>query len=74
MELRKADPKRNKFTINVTADDLTVEKKDRNTNEPIQFLTKKASQPYEIVVNKVSKDTIAGYLATPKVMNARAGS
>lgn len=74
VELKRADPKRNKFTIMITADDITVEKKDRNTNEPIQFLTKKARQPYEIVVNKVSKDTIAGYLATPKVQSARAGS
>jgi chromosome segregation ATPase len=74
LELKKADAKRNKFTITVTADDKTVEKKDRNINEPIQFYTAKARQPYEIVVNKVSKDTIAGYLATPKVQNARAGS
>ena len=37
-------------------------------NEPIQFYTSKARQPYEIVVNSVSKDKIAGYLATPKVM------
>ena len=74
VELRKADAKRNKFTIEVTADDKTVEKKDRNINEPIQFYTAKAKQPYEIVVNKVSKDTIAGYLATPKVQTARAGS
>jgi len=74
VELKKADPKHNKFTIAITADDITVEKKDRNTNEPIQFLTKKARQPYEIVVNQVRKDTIAGYLATPKVQTARAGS
>ena len=74
VELKKADAKRNKFTIAVTADDKTVEKKDRNINEPIQFYTSKARQPYEIVVNRVSKDTIAGYLATPKVQTARAGS
>jgi chromosome segregation ATPase len=74
VELKKADPKHNKFTIAITADDITVDKKDRNTNEPIQFLTKKAAQPYEIVVNKVSKDQIAGYLATPKVSRARGGS
>jgi archaellum component FlaC len=74
VELKKADPKHNKFTIAITADDITVEKKDRNTNEPIQFLTKKARQPYEIVVNSVSKDTIAGYLSTPKVQTTRSGS
>lgn len=74
LELRKADPKRNRFTISITADDKTVEKKDRTVNEPIQFYTSKARQPYEIVVNSVAKDKISGYLATPKVQTGRAGS
>jgi vacuolar-type H+-ATPase subunit I/STV1 len=74
VQLKKVDVKRNKFTIAITADDKTVEKRDRNTNEPIQFYTAKAHQPYEIVVNSVSKDRIAGYLATPKVLTQRAGS
>ena len=69
--LKKTDPKKNRFTVEVLADDQTVEKRDRTVNEPIQFLTSKAKQPYEIVVNKVGKDTISGYLATPKVTNAR---
>ena len=69
--LKKADPKSNRFTFAYSADDKTVEKKDRTINEPIQFLTSKARQPYEIVVNQVGKDTIAGYLATPKVTNPR---
>jgi hypothetical protein len=74
VELKKADPKHNKFTIAITADDKTVEKKDRNINEPIQFYTSKAKQPDEIVVNQVRKDAIVGYLASPKVQTARAGS
>jgi phage shock protein A len=74
IELKKADPKKNRFTIEITADDKTVEKKDRTVNEPIQFYTSKARQPYEIVVNSVSKDKIAGYLATPKVMTGRGGA
>jgi len=73
IELKKADPKHNRFTIEITADDVTVEKKDRTVNEPIQFLTKKAHQPYELVVNSVKKDTIAGYLATRKVNTGRGG-
>ena len=73
IELKKVDPKRNRFTIEITADDKTVEKKDRTVNEPIQFYTSKARQPYEIVVNSVKKDTIAGYLSTPKVTTGRGG-
>lgn len=74
VELKKADPKHNRFTLAITVDDKTVEKKDRNINEPIQFYTSKARQPDEIVVNQVRKDTIVGYLATPKVQTARAGT
>ncbi len=74
VELKKADQKHNKFTIAIIADDKTVEKKDRTINEPIQFYTSKAKQPDEIVVNQVRKDVIVGYLATPKVQTARAGS
>jgi len=69
--LKKADPKHNRYTIELTVDDKTVEKKDRTINEPLQFLTSKAKQPYEIVVNDVKKDQIAGYLAVPKVLNGR---
>jgi hypothetical protein len=69
--LKKADPKKNRFTIELMADDKKVEKKDRNTNEPIQFYVAKARQPYEIVVNQVNKDQIAGYLSTPKVQTSR---
>jgi chromosome segregation ATPase len=74
VELKKVDTKHNKFTIEITANDKTVEKKDRNINEPIQFYTGKAGQPDELVVNEVRKDTIVGYLATPKVQTPRAGA
>jgi len=69
--LKKTDPKKNKFTIEVKADDKSIEKKDRNANEPIQFYVAKARQPYEIVVNQVGKDQIVGYVSTPKVQTSR---
>jgi hypothetical protein len=64
--LKKTDPKKNKYTVEVMADDKLTEKKDKNINEPVQFYTAKAKQPYELVVNSVQKDMIVGYLATPK--------
>ncbi len=68
MVLRKTDPKRNKFTLDVLADDKKVEKKDKNLNEPVQFYVARLRQPYELVVNDVKKDRIVGYLAVPKVL------
>jgi hypothetical protein len=69
--LKKADPKNNRYTISVIADDKTIEKKDKTVNEPVQFMLSKASQPYELVVNDVKKDLISGYLAAPKVQQTR---
>jgi F0F1-type ATP synthase membrane subunit b/b' len=69
--LKHADPKKNRYTIELTADDKTTEKKDRGINEPLQFMTSKAKQPYELVVNDVKKDSIVGYLSIPKVLNTR---
>jgi hypothetical protein len=69
--LRKSDEKRNRYTIELIANDKTVEKKDRNINEPVQFYLARARRPYEIVVNEVRKDRIVGYLAAPKLRAAR---
>jgi len=67
LELKKTDPKKNKFTLNILADDKTYEKKDRNVNEPLQFYSGKDPKLFEIVVNSISaKNQISGYLTTPK--------
>lgn len=71
LRLMKTDPKKNKFTVDVMADDKLTEKKDKNINEPVQFYTSKAKQPYELVINQVQKDLIIGYLTTPKEQAAR---
>lgn len=69
--LKKTDPKRHSYTVDVMADDKLTEKKDKNMNEPVQFYTSKAKQPYELVVNQVDKNLIVGYLATPKEQQSR---
>lgn len=71
MLLKKTDPKKNRFTFELIADDKHTEKKDRTINEPIQFIMARARQPYEIIVNEVRKDTIVGYLAEPREQTAR---
>jgi hypothetical protein len=64
---KKADPKRNRFTLYIVADDKRVEKKDRTVNEPVQFyIPSRARQPFELVINEVKKDTLIGYLSVPK--------
>ncbi len=72
LAVKKTDVKRSKFTVDVIADDRKIEKKDKTANEPVQFyVLSKARQPYELVVNEVTKNSVKGYLAVPKVQIAR---
>jgi hypothetical protein len=70
--LNKTDSKKSKYTITVLADDKSIEKKDRTAGEPVQFYVKGTGRtsPYEIVVFDVNKNTITGYLSTPKSAGA----
>ena len=71
LELKKTDQKKNKFTLNILADDKNYEKKDRNVNEPLQFYSGKDPALFEIVVNSISsKNQITGYLSSPKTAPA----
>jgi len=72
--VKKTDPKKNRFTLEILVEDKKVEKKDRNLNEPVQFyVVSKARQPYELVVNEIRKSQVVGYLAVPKLKSARRG-
>jgi len=70
--LKSTDPKKNKYTVEVMADDKLTEKKDKSVNEPVQFYTAKGGHiPYELVINQVGKNEIVGYLSTPKETASR---
>jgi len=71
LTLKKSDAKRNRFTVDVLADDRHVEKRDKTINEPVQLYVGGNTQPYEVVVNQVKKDQVSGYLSTPRLKIAR---
>ena len=58
--------KKGKFSMNVVADDRTIEKKDRTVNEPMQFYTGRDRSLYEVVVMTADKNSVTGYMSTPK--------
>jgi hypothetical protein len=66
LELRGTDVKRQKYTINLIADDRTIEKKDKTVFEPVQFYRVGDRQATEIVVQQIFKDRIVGYVSSPK--------
>jgi type II secretory pathway pseudopilin PulG len=66
LQLKKVDQKHSRYTLNVSADDRNIEKKDKNLDEPVQFYTGKNPVLFELVVNNIEKNKISGYLSTPK--------
>jgi hypothetical protein len=74
IELKDTNTKKNRYTINVLADDNSFEKKDRSVNEPIFFYTGGTRAAIELVVNKVTKSTATGYLSVPKAVGATSAS
>jgi small-conductance mechanosensitive channel len=74
IELKDTNTRKNRYTINVLADDNSFEKKDRSVNEPIFFYTGGTRAALELVVNKVTKSTATGYLSIPKAASATSAS
>jgi uncharacterized protein (DUF2141 family) len=66
VELKGVNEKRNQYSVAMTVEDKRFDKKNRALNEPIFFYTSGTKIPEEIVINKVSKDTISGYVSVPK--------
>ena len=66
VKLTGTDRDKNRFSIELWADDKRIVKRRKTLLEPVQFYVQGARAPYELVVNKIDKGVIEGYLATPK--------
>jgi chromosome segregation ATPase len=66
VELKGVNEKKNQYSVAMTVEDKRFDKKNRALNEPIFFYTAGTKMPEEIVINKVSKDTVSGYISVPK--------
>lgn len=66
MQLDKTNTKKNLFTMNLYFDDKMSLHKDRPIDEPIFFYVQGAPSAMELVVNKIAKDSVTGYLSAPK--------
>jgi uncharacterized protein (DUF2141 family) len=72
--LKGVNEKRNQYSVAMTAEDKQFEKKNRAMNEPVFFYISGTHIPEEIVVNKVGKDTISGYISIPKANSQTSAS
>ena len=66
LSLRKTDTKHNSFDMAMIVDDNQLMKKKVNLYEPIWIHTESPSQPVQVVVNRITKDLVHGYVSAPK--------
>jgi hypothetical protein len=70
VSLRKVNEKHKRFNLALIVDDMTVDKKNVNVLEPVWITLADRPQPVQLVVNRVQKDRIEGYVSEPKYKNS----
>ncbi len=70
LSLRKANTKHQFYDLAMIVDDATLQKKHINLFEPVWINLADRPQPVELVVNKVTKNEISGYVSEPKYKNS----
>lgn len=66
LDLKKTNVKHHRFNVDMMVDDVWLQKKDRTINEPVFFSLRGSRTFCELVVNRVDKGKITGYISTPK--------
>jgi hypothetical protein len=66
LSLRKTDTKHKSYDVAMIVDDNELQKKKVNLYEPIWIHTESDGQPVQIIVNRIDKDTVHGYISAPK--------
>ncbi|HXJ03925.1 MAG TPA: hypothetical protein VNH65_02435 [Candidatus Acidoferrum sp.] len=66
LSLRKSDTKHKSYDLAMIVDDNQLQKKKVNLYEPIWIHTENDSQPVQIVVNRIDKNLVHGYISAPK--------
>ena len=65
VRLKDSNPSKNRYTVEILADDQLILQKDRYVNEPVELYVTGSERPYEIVVTKVEKGAVRGFLSRP---------
>jgi hypothetical protein len=70
LSLRKADTKHKNFDLAMVVDDNQLSKKKVNLYEPIWIHRVDDPQPVQVVINKIDRDHVQGYVSAPKYRNS----
>jgi hypothetical protein len=74
IKLRKSDAKHQYADLDLLVDDCVITKKHVNLYEPAMFYASEDEQPAQVVINKIGKNHIHGYVSEPKYGKAELSS
>ena len=66
LSLRKTDTKHKSYDLAMLVDDNELNKKKVNLYEPVWIHTENGGQPVQVVVNRIDKNGVHGYVSAPK--------
>jgi hypothetical protein len=66
LSLRKTDAKHKKYDLALIVEDNELSEKQVNLYAPIWIHTENGAQPAMVVVNRIEKNLVHGYISTPK--------
>jgi|HubBroStandDraft_4_1064222.scaffolds.fasta_scaffold03489_5 hypothetical protein len=71
IELKGVNEKRSQSSLAMVVEDKRFEKKNLPLNEPIFFYISSTHIPEEIVINKLSENSVSGYVSIPKANKSK---
>lgn len=74
LDLRHTSAKHQNYDLDLLVDDYKLSKKNVNLYEPVVLQTAESPQPLELVVNRIGKNEIHGYISAPKTYEQRAST
>src|SRR5213080_4510994 len=74
VSLRRTDAKHMNYDLMMVVDDNQLNKKRVNLYEPIWIHTESVGQPVQIVVNKIGRNEVHGYISAPKYKESELAS
>lgn len=74
LRLEKTNLKKNNYTVDLLFDDKRTVRKDQAVASPVFFYMQGAPSTLELVVTKIDKNSMSGYVSAPKGFFPAAGS
>lgn len=65
LNLRDANAKKQRFDLDIYVGRKRIQKKRQYANEPVYFFVDGVDKPYEVVITRIVRNQVAGYLTVP---------